>query len=514
MASRDRDYMGGVAPPAGAASEPREFAWKVLIALSVLVLALYQNDAIARWLVANGVPTAEGLLKGRVWQVVVAPFLQVDLVHLGMTCAFLWLCGQVLERDKGAGFTLGLALLGGVATSLACAIAYGSGAAGSLAEGSGTGFFVSERFVVTNAHVVGQEREVELSIGPQGVVAKGRVKALHQQLDLALVEVDHRGKPLLYAEGTAAGDTVFALGYGVHSGQNRDLLTTKGTLSARSAEAGRMVFDGTVNPGNSGGPLVDRGGRWIGVVAAKSRTTGPNQATYGYAVDGAAALRWLVDNGCSAGIAKGPPTSETPPVATAHSVARIAVKQGAALRSEQAFNRHLTAHDPRVTGGSGMVWAFALFLLLRDPKRSVWLFGQYVPLLPVFLLYGIVDINGFLHSSASHPGLSHAYVLAGGGVGAFAHWLNWDRRFEALRRRWRLWRRNTGTEGPPPTIRFPDRTGASSPQVPEPSERGLSQADRERMDEILARISSDGIDSLTPEERSFLDRASKQLRRD
>ncbi|MCO5171759.1 MAG: trypsin-like peptidase domain-containing protein [Planctomycetes bacterium] len=182
--------------------------------------------------------------------------------------------------------------------------------------GTGTGFLVGDgRHVVTNAHVVGHAQVVEVQHGERTV--SGQVVARDEALDLALVRVGASlGEPLRFGPaGRRPGVVVFAYGFGVLSARGDDAsrcLTTRGSVAY--LENGEIIFDAHVNPGNSGGPLVDARGCFVGVVVAKTvadATRGIDSVSI--AVDGEVAVRWLSTHGVHATHEPGPPRGDLPP---------------------------------------------------------------------------------------------------------------------------------------------------------------------------------------------------------
>lgn len=132
--------------------------------------------------------------------------------------------------------------------------------------------------VATAYHCIasGRRPEVETRSGLSGL---GRVVAQDASNDLALVRVDElAGQPHLAVRSRAlrAGEPVWALGHphGVRDGTGLldGLLRWSVSQGIVSAVGSRMVqIDAAVNPGNSGGPLVDEDGQVVGIVSRKLR---------------------------------------------------------------------------------------------------------------------------------------------------------------------------------------------------------------------------------------------------
>ena len=146
----------------------------------------------------------------------------------------------------------------------------------SSGRATGTGFLVGGRdTIVTNAHVVGTAREVQVRFGDDGHLLDAEVLGRDVSTDLAVLRVDpglHTGNPLPLADSddVRVGDAVVAIGnpFGL------DRTATAGIVSATDRHIsapngfdidGVIQTDAPINPGNSGGPLLDARGRVIGV---------------------------------------------------------------------------------------------------------------------------------------------------------------------------------------------------------------------------------------------------------
>ena len=138
--------------------------------------------------------------------------------------------------------------------------------------GSGSGFIVNESgLVVTNRHVVeGSGRVLTLRL-VDGTEYTGRVTHLHPNLDLAYVEMDGAGPfvPIAVGDSDAVrvGAEVIAIGFPLGSALGLEPTVSVGIISAKRDNG--LQTDASLNPGNSGGPLLDMFGRVVGVVVSR-----------------------------------------------------------------------------------------------------------------------------------------------------------------------------------------------------------------------------------------------------
>jgi len=142
-----------------------------------------------------------------------------------------------------------------------------------LQLGRGSTFVVSSRgHAITNAHVVSGCEAVQVFI--DGRVFQASIQALDSQNDLALLLLEPSPKvPLPFREQrTKLGESVVASGYPLQGIGASSLSVTSGTVSVLAGlrDDTRMIqFTAPVQPGNSGGPLVDTSGRIVGAIASK-----------------------------------------------------------------------------------------------------------------------------------------------------------------------------------------------------------------------------------------------------
>ncbi|MCH9051089.1 MAG: trypsin-like peptidase domain-containing protein [Proteobacteria bacterium] len=143
------------------------------------------------------------------------------------------------------------------------------------AGGTGTGFFVRDDIVLTNYHVIEGSQFVELKLF-NGQETFGKIIANDIRLDLALIKVQARGKPVAFFSDRdlPLGETVEAIGHpkGLEFSITRGIISALRKLKSQRLEGGKAVrfiqTDVAVNPGNSGGPLF-LGDKVVGVNTQK-----------------------------------------------------------------------------------------------------------------------------------------------------------------------------------------------------------------------------------------------------
>jgi serine protease Do len=147
----------------------------------------------------------------------------------------------------------------------------------------GSGFVIHPSgYVVTNAHVVERSATVQVRL-PSGRRLTGSVVGRDRRVDLALIKVEAPGPlPVLSlgdSDRLAVGELVLALGhpFGLEQTVSLGIVSRKGApLQAAAPGFDFIQTDAAVNPGNSGGPLVDMSGQVVGVntMAARNGSIG------------------------------------------------------------------------------------------------------------------------------------------------------------------------------------------------------------------------------------------------
>jgi len=132
--------------------------------------------------------------------------------------------------------------------------------------GHGSGFLISsDGYLMTAEHVVGSDKYVKIRWS-DGLEGLGEVVRTDRRRDVALIKTDPRGRqPLaLRRDSPQPGDTVFAIGAPIDP--KLQSTVTRGVVSANRIMDGFSFIqsDVTVDPGNSGGPLLDEQGRVLG----------------------------------------------------------------------------------------------------------------------------------------------------------------------------------------------------------------------------------------------------------
>jgi S1-C subfamily serine protease len=161
---------------------------------------------------------------------------------------------------------------------------------------TGTGFVIdTDGTIVTNSHVVGSAKQVEVRFGDRGKRIPGEVTGTDPSSDLAVVRIDPSDvktlRPLQLADSrnVKVGELTVAIGnpFGL------DRTATAGIVSSTGREIQApngfsidkvIQTDAAINPGNSGGPLLNAGGQVIGINSQIATAGAGGNVGVGFAV--------------------------------------------------------------------------------------------------------------------------------------------------------------------------------------------------------------------------------------
>ena len=159
-------------------------------------------------------------------------------------------------------------------------------------SGFGTGFFVAPDTILTNVHVVSGNSTVTIR-RPGGATQSAHVEVTAPELDIAVMRVS----------SPDPNQPTLTMGSGMHARAGQEVITlgtpmglqntvTRGIVSAVREVGGLTLVqtDAAVNPGNSGGPLVDRAGEVIGITSMGMRSAVAQGLSFAIAIEHAQAL--------------------------------------------------------------------------------------------------------------------------------------------------------------------------------------------------------------------------------
>jgi serine protease Do len=138
-------------------------------------------------------------------------------------------------------------------------------------QGLGSGFIISQDgYVLTNAHVVAGDGEVTVRLADAKREFKAKVIGADQRTDIALLKIDATGLPTVKLGKSGAlqpGEWVAAIGspFGFENTITAGIVSATGRSLPAETYVPFIQTDVAVNPGNSGGPLINLAGEVVGV---------------------------------------------------------------------------------------------------------------------------------------------------------------------------------------------------------------------------------------------------------
>ena len=137
--------------------------------------------------------------------------------------------------------------------------------------GLGSGFIVSQDgYVLTNAHVVAGDGEVTVRLADAKREFKAKVMGADERTDIALLKIEATGLPTVKlgkSEKLQPGEWVVAIGspFGFENTITAGIVSATGRSLPAETYVPFIQTDVAVNPGNSGGPLMNLAGEVVGV---------------------------------------------------------------------------------------------------------------------------------------------------------------------------------------------------------------------------------------------------------
>jgi len=146
-------------------------------------------------------------------------------------------------------------------------------------QGLGSGFIISsDGYILTNAHVVADSEDVVVRLADAREF-KGKIVGVDARTDVALLKVNAAGLPTVTlgnSESLKVGEWVAAIGspFGFINTITAGIVSAKGRSLPDESFVPFIQTDVAVNPGNSGGPLLNLRGEVVGINSAIYSRTG------------------------------------------------------------------------------------------------------------------------------------------------------------------------------------------------------------------------------------------------
>ena len=163
--------------------------------------------------------------------------------------------------------------------------------------GAGSGFIVSpDGVILTNAHVVQGASEVTVKLADRREF-RAKVLGSDPRTDVAVLKIDAKGLPTVplgNARALQTGEWVLAIGspFGLESTVTAGVVSATGRSLGNDSQVQFIQTDVAVNPGNSGGPLLNTRGEVVGINSQiYSQTGGYQGLSFAIPIDVAARIK-------------------------------------------------------------------------------------------------------------------------------------------------------------------------------------------------------------------------------
>jgi len=158
---------------------------------------------------------------------------------------------------------------------------------------SGTGFYINENgYLLTNNHVVDSCSSVWIDDGNSKIQAS--IIKVNANLDIAVLRINKKTSAYAIFGQVRTGEDVMTLGFPLGDILGDEIKATKGVVSALVGYQGNkdyLQFTAPIQPGNSGGPLLNEGGFVVGINT--SNLVGEDLQNINFAIKGTSALNFL-----------------------------------------------------------------------------------------------------------------------------------------------------------------------------------------------------------------------------
>jgi uncharacterized protein len=207
-------------------------------------------------------------------------------------------------------------------------------ASGPRLVATGSGFFVTRvGRLLTNNHVVRECAEVRVTEGEKATPTK--LVAADPERDLALLQLPHPTGAAVFraSERLHPGESVIVVGFPLTGLLTSDPIVTTGIISALAGprdDRHLLQISAPIQPGNSGGPLLDQSGRIIGVIVSSlstlklAKATGAISENINFAVNGDDAQVFLKAQGIQ--VEAAPPSEPLSTAAVADRALKVTVR--------------------------------------------------------------------------------------------------------------------------------------------------------------------------------------------